>query len=353
MKKYILSFLVLLLLTSSGFAVKVANLPEVLKPNFMQVVEDELFVVERTTCSIYVYSLKTHKLKLKIGKKGEGPGEFRVPPAIRMISANTIMATARGKMIWFSKDGTVIREKTLRKYRWMTPIKNNYIAMVRNINPQTGSVSESVILLNSQFEEIKEIARVNDISRIVHANQPKDKVKIYVLHDFFGFWFHDDKVFIANSQKGFFIDVFDSNGKHLYSIDKNTQIEKMKVDDAYKKKMLDYIKVAHKNVIELFGEKSLFFFEYFPKIRSFRVDEKRMYVTTYKEKDDKHELIILDLKGNILAKLFLPFKSQVIEKSFNVFEPFTVHKGMLYEIVTNEETQMSELHKTDLSIVKK
>jgi hypothetical protein len=348
-----MSFLVLLLLTRSGFAVKVANLPEVMKPQFIQVDGDELFVVESSTCSIYVYSLKDFKLKLKLGKRGEGPGEFKVPPNIRMISPKSVLATARGKMIWFSRKGKIIKEKTIKKYYWMTPIKDNYIAMVRHIHLQTVSLSLSAVLLNSQFEEIKELARINDIYRLQHSDQSKDKVKIYVLQNFFGFWFHDDKVFIANSQKGFFIDVFDSNGKHLYSIDKNPHIEKMKVDDAYKKKMLDYIKIVSKIVIELYGEKSLIFFEYFPKIRSFRVDEKRIYVTTYKEKDDKHELIILDLKGNILTKLFLPFKSQVIDKSFNEFDPWTVHKGMLYEIVTNEETEMSELHKTDLSPVKK
>lgn len=69
-----------LLLTSLIFPGKVAVLPEVKRPAFDIIVDNnELFLVECAT--IYIYSLTDFKLKKKFGRRGEGPGEFKVHPA--------------------------------------------------------------------------------------------------------------------------------------------------------------------------------------------------------------------------------------------------------------------------------
>ncbi len=83
------------------------------------------------------------------------------------------------------------------------------------------------------------------------------------------------------------------------------------------------------------------------------IDDNKIYVTTYKKKGNDNELIILDIKGNILDKLFLPLKSTKVYKQSGEVDPITVCKGILYELIENEQTEMWELHKTDLSTINK
>lgn len=86
--------------------------------------------------------------------------------------------------------------------------------------------------------------------------------------------------------------------------------------------------------------------------RSYWIDNKKIYVVTYRMKDNKNELIILDLKGKILRRIFLHIKSLKDYKHFGEFDPNTVHNGILYELFDNEKAEMWELHKTNLSSVK-
>lgn len=345
MKKYIL-LLVILFGATIGFAEKIAQLPGLLKPDFIQVDGDELFVAEETTYSIDVYSLTTFKVKFKLGKKGEGPGEFKLLPRLREVAPDYLLVSGGDKNIWYSRDGKMIKEKILLQARRLTPVKNNYAANSNEFAP--GQPPQKVIyLLNSNFERIKTLYKLTADVNWVSADDPPDK-EYKMLYHFFGFWCHDDKVFVADSAKGFFIDVFDFNGNHLYSIDKNNQVEKVKVSNAYKKKALEGLKIFDKWVWEHYSKSSFTFYDHFPAIRDFWIDNKKIYVTTYKEQGDNHEIIILDIKGNILARLLLPLKSLRDFKGFGVFDHFTVHNDILYELVDNEDTNIWELHKTNL-----
>ena len=46
-----------------------------------------------------------------------------------------------------------------------------------------------------------------------------------------------------------------------------------------------------------------------PLLHQYCVSENKIYATTYKKENDKTEMIILDLKGDILRRLFLPLSS--------------------------------------------
>lgn len=351
MKKYILTLLVLFI-TNVIFAVKIGDVQDLIKPKYLKINGDEIIVVEDSTFSIHVYSLKTLKMKHKLGKKGKGPGEFKARPFISEVSPNYIMGCDWNKLIWFSREGKVIKEVVTNEpnLRLITPIKDHYAAVEFIFHQKTGDLDIVLVLLNSQFEKIKKIARVDKFHRVQFANQPRETATVDLLLHYIFYSIYDDKIFFANSQKGLYFDVFDHQGNHLYSIDKNDKVKKIKVDDAYKERLIDYVKLHDRAFYDKYDRNNFLFFTHLPAIKNFRISDKKIFVITYKEKDNMRELIVLDLKGKILNKTFLPLKSIKLTRIVGGIggDTFTVHKGMLYELIENEKTKIWELHKTDL-----
>ena len=77
MKKVIFLLSFLLIFASFTFA-KVHLMADLVKPSMIIVKDKKLYVLEKTTISIY--SIKNMKLITKLGKTGEGPGEFMARP---------------------------------------------------------------------------------------------------------------------------------------------------------------------------------------------------------------------------------------------------------------------------------
>lgn len=350
MKKIILSILfVSLFLPGAVFAVKVVDFPDLNRPTFCKLDGDDLIVLDGV--SFYIYSIKTFKLKAKFGERGEGPGEFKFRPRI-WIETDHFRVYDGQKNIWFSRKGEYIKEKMITGWFEPKPIKDNILSLKLRFTKETRRWDMFVYLLNSKFEEIKLLYSVIVDAVITFDDDPRDK-EIRILRHPFGHMIYDDKIFIVDTRKGFFIDVFDHNGSRLYSIDKNKEIEKVKVIEPYKKKVLDTFRVTHKHYWERYNKSSFTFDKYFPPIREFRFDDKKIYIITYKVKDDKNEIIILDLKGNILDKIFVSLNSLRIYKDTGEPDPYTIHKGILYQLIENDEEETWELYKTDLASVKK
>jgi hypothetical protein len=78
MKTFILSLILFLLTAGIGFSSRLGTLPQVMKPVSADVDEDNLYVMEASTVS--VYSLKDLRLICKFAKEGEGPGELKSTP---------------------------------------------------------------------------------------------------------------------------------------------------------------------------------------------------------------------------------------------------------------------------------
>jgi hypothetical protein len=232
--------------------------------------------------------------------------------------------------------------------RWISPLKDNYVAVDVNFHRDTGELDYVLVLLNTQFKKTKILARADRYTRVQFTNQPPDKAKTYLLRHLAAHTVYEDKAFMVNTQKGFYFDVFDHQGNHLYSIDKNDEVEKMKVDDAFKERLIDYVKLHDRAYYDRFIRKNFLFHAHFPAIKNFRINDKKIFVVTYKEKDGMREMIVLDLKGKILDRIFLPLKSIKLTRLVGG-DTFSVSNGVLYELLENEKTEMWELFKTDIS----
>ena len=342
MKKILAAFLffVLIVLTCNGYAAKLADLPKIMKPTSLQIVENDFFITERT--NFFVYSLKDFKQKGKFGAKGQGPGEF--PSIIQLkIMPDSYLACSSYKFALFKKDGTLIKENRITAVvSEVIPIKDKYILLRDSLDRKHKKVFRAVFLVNSEFKTIKELY-VADFD----ANVTSFGVKRTVLLHYFGVQCYDDKIFVADSRKGLFINVFDSDGNQRYTIDK--KIEKLKTSEEFKNKVMDeYYKVFHRNYYDYLKSTGYKFHKYLPPIRYFHVNDDHIYVVTYKEKDNKHELIIMDLKGKTIKNTYVPLRSFEIRGGSNDIVLHTFKKDKIYELVENAESETWELHCTKI-----
>lgn len=73
-------------------------------------------VLEQVPAEIRVFD-RSGQFLHRVGRDGDGPGEFRSPVGLVVLAADTILVWDRGarRLSWFSIDGTLERERTLRE----------------------------------------------------------------------------------------------------------------------------------------------------------------------------------------------------------------------------------------------
>ena len=141
---------------------------------------------------------------------------------------------------------------------------------------------------------------------------------------------YKDRIYIADTAKGFYFAVFDSGGNQLYEI--RNPYEKHKVTDEYKAKVRKELEQSPGSEYYNF-----IFRDFFPAFKSVRFADDRIYLTTHPWENDRCEIIVMDLQGKILKKATVPDTSL-----------FTVAKGKFYYLEENPEEEIWELEAEDL-----
>jgi len=304
MKKYV--FLVLVLIVTLNLSPQnTIVLPDVEKPHQIAVDGNDVYIFDEADYSLHIFTLSPFALKLKIGKKGDGPHDFKYLPYV-YIQTESLAFTDFTKTLWFSKDGKFLRGKEYTEFEdfdlnsemLLIPIRENYL----RITADHGLEERHVYLLDSEFKTIKKIYLGPFIWNIPGGYRT-DTIC------------YNDKIIISDTQKGFFITMFDSGGNHLLTIDKNPEVEK--VSDQ-------------------------------PRLHQYCVSDEKIYATTYKKEDGKTEMVILDLKGQIIKRLYLPLLSIQPKRGVLRYDLYIVNQDKLYELVKNSETGNWELFITDL-----
>jgi hypothetical protein len=347
MKTFIL-VIILLIFTSPGFPAILGSLPEVLKPDNITVYEDELFVVEGAEISIY--SLKDLILKKKFGKKGEGPGELMVTPGFFnkvSVFPDYIFVLGFNKVIFFSREGKYIKEIKKSMYIFLAaPIGENFV--VRSYKQGDDKLLYNAIAIcNSKFEEIKELYRQKDLQQGAPPNAQLD-----IVPDLIYYGVYDDKIFIDRSPDGFIVDVFDSHGKKLYQVEQD--YEKIKVTSDHEKEIIHRFKQDPniKSSIQRRGGwealkkiLNINFPDFFPAVQELEITGEKIYIRTFKLKENKSEYVVVDLKGNIIKRVYLPrvdnvpFMSKIIGAKLH-----TIYDDKLYYLLENEDEENWELY---------
>ncbi len=350
MKHLCLSILIFCLAISIN-AEKIGALKEIGKPNAIYIDNGQVYVVDDAT--VHIYALEGFKYIKKFGAKGEGPKEFKVQPLLT-VYPDSLLANSMGKLASYSRKGDF-------KWSKKIPFNYNYFALpmvsigeyfVGMLVKGRGSMSDqffkerkAVTIFDKNFKEVKEIYKgiVQLPPPPIGAGRNNVKINVDAVDDCFDYQVYDNKLFIGDTVKGFYFSVFDNSGNHLYDID----IDEPKLEitrsyqDAYMKR-----KQAAKTWEQEKLRFEFVFRKYYPAYFSFQISDGKIYVSTFKEKNGKFEVVVMDTKGKEIKRSFAhpiaPFDR--ISEIGQFKNEYAIYKDKLYYIVDNEDIEMWELH---------
>ena len=340
---------------------KIIPLPDVIEPVSLLVANDKIIIPERT--HIAIFSLEDFHLEKKFGRRGAGPGEFNYPPKITAFPDH-LLANTMGKLIFYSYDGDIVKEtQIIIPYNYGTwpllPIGENYVGFpmeVEKINPGAMRLRHFGRLYNQEFKPTKQLCEAirpqvpppPPPPRAGTKPKPTPKQDFNAIPEYVDYAIVDDKIFLADNRKGFHISVFDKRGNLLYEIDKDYKSQKVPKEykQAYMKRQQ-----ALPDWESLQRQFNYKFKENFPAFFSFKVADKKIYVTTYEKKDEKYEVVVMDLDGKILKRSFsFPLHPyQDASYSFTLFSnAYEIGQDKIFHLAYNYETDIYELHITPI-----
>lgn len=332
----ILPLILILTVWGVGFTKTVVPLPDLLKPANIFLDDKQIYVTEGT--SIFIYSLKDHRLIKKFGKEGEGPEEFKVLPQLQLllnVSTENIIVNSFGKVSHFTKSGVFIREEKVKGgfVFVLLPLGKNLAG--QGVTQENNIRYRSVNIYDQQLNKIKEIAKVED-----NFQGPGQGFR--VLHEAFAHQTLGNRLYVAK-EKDFVINVYDQDGKELSPITVSYDLVPMTQEK--KDEIVEFVETdpSTKAFSELL--KPLRFPATFPAVFTMFAADKKLYVMTWRRENGKNEFYIFDNDGKLLKKSVLPMQYR------NAFlpEPFAIQNNEFYQVVENEETEEWELHITKLN----
>ena len=342
MKKMMIISLVFMMV-SLVYGTKLGVLKNVMKPETVQIDGNNIYILEGATVS--VFSLIDLSFAKQFGKTGEGPAEQKRVPFFTIllkVFPEYISEESFDELLYFTKDGSVIKEiKKPMEVKEVIPVGKNFVAK-KIESSKDGNQYVAVVLLNEKLEILKELYRQK-------FSASRDKLE--VIPDVINLVVCDQKIFIDESPNGFFIRVFDSAGKELYQIHEK-DYQPVKITQAHKDYALEQLKndpmVKGLGSWERFSKNYQFLYpEALPAIDNMMAAGKQIFVKTHHEKDGKILYIVMDLKGKILKKAYLPpvIKRSLVDEQFGMGKYYySIQGDTFYYLVENEASEEWELH---------
>ncbi|MEN8153515.1 MAG: hypothetical protein ABFR75_05780 [Acidobacteriota bacterium] len=277
------------------------------KPYGLYAGKEKLYIFDGSTFSYKIYSLKSLKQTGKFGRKGEGPGEFRGSHEVS-ITDNDIVLSGAFTLFKFSKDGVLIDQIKTPPYVYLQPVGDLYAGHKIEYDQKELKSFNEVYIYDNRIKTTKNIYKQFK-SKMKRENK-NIKQDIQMIDPLFKVDTYKNSIYIADCRKGFCIEVFDKNGDGKYSIKKN--ISRVKVTQGFKDKMMARYKRS-KLWIENKRNFNYIFPKFFYDIKTFKVADDKIYVVTFQKKNKLSKLLILDLKGNFIKKMFIPFSSRLYD----------------------------------------
>ena len=315
-------------LTAAGAEVKTFALPPGVEPEVLAVDKDRIYLCEyekfpqKPESHISVYSKSDFSLLAKIGQVGKGPGEFEVfgPGGFYLVNGQ-IWAMGMRKTLVFTREGIFQKEIPIPReifaaFYPLVPINDNFVSLADDRSDvEKGNIRVFGRLYGPDLRMIKEFYGEIPLQFLPPPPPPPPppgqktearsegvaiaKKEYQAIPDCIDFAVADGKIFVADTRKGFHIAVFDSLGVPLYEINRNYVA--LPVPSEYSSALKKKLNETQGWLNEVANIK---FRDSFPAFYSFKIADGKIYVSTYAEKDGLHELVMMDLKGDVLKKSF-------------------------------------------------
>jgi hypothetical protein len=248
--------LILFLFFCVKIPAKIVPLTGMLKPESITVGNKYIYIVGFP--EIYILDKADFSLVKKFGKKGEGPQEF-LQFAATFADNNQLIICDNMRALFYTLNGNYKREIKFRTFIWreLTPVGNKFVGKTRFNENRIDTLALNLYNANLNIEKRLVKYKMWKMDNIIDYRNIQ-------------FATYNDKIFVKPFINNFTLEVYDTTGKKLYSI--NREYEKVEVSDAdiqrYHSYFKDYSKVR-KNYENI--RKQLQFTDTFPAIQTFTV----------------------------------------------------------------------------------
>jgi hypothetical protein len=320
---------------------KIADIHESFRSIVMCADENNIYIADKAECVVHIYSRINFRHLAQFGRKGQGPGDFEFIDFL-LAFPDFVFVSSGMKVSYFSKNGKFLRDVTPPYISTGGYILlGKYFAGERYLpeDPRKMQLSVVVELFDSKFNKKKELY-VAELNKTESYDFESGKKNLLVMDPCFKLAICEDKLFIGNTEVGFFFRVFDKLGQWLYDI--NLPFKKHYITSSDQKRIIGNIRkhVGDQRVDEAMAKVRFIFPKEYPAYSDFAVDDGKLYVFSYPKPDDPIEIIILDLLGNFKKKVVLPMTQEEIKGE----QPYCIYRGKLYYMKFNEVTYNWELY---------
>jgi len=327
------------------YAKKLGNMPEVSVPIHIRVDNNQVYIADNQA-NVHFYSIKGQNLtyQKQIAHRGSGPAESPLIPSLFLCKSYLFLHSI-GKCMFFSRNGDYIKEFRVSPGigSLITPVGGNIVVCKKT--PSKKSYIFDFSIGECSTKKTFELRKTIYVGVLNKLGQTGNKISY---NPFPSFIFHnvfDNKVFVGDSTRGLYVEIFDVNGKKINQV--NLEVERIKVSDEIKSATEDEFKKS-----QYWGQfnsiNQIVFPDYFPAFCRFAVDDGKIYFITYNRKnpldpkDKSREIIIANWKGKLLKQTFITIDPR------GEYDPFYINKGKFYYVVDNVETEEWELHVEDI-----
>ena len=330
----------------SGQTERIIALPELIGPRQIVVEKGRVYFVDRSC--VVVYNLSDGHFLKKIGKFGQGPGEFTRSPRRLSILGDRLIVKDVLSFECFNLDGIHIggiKEPESIVFYPFLPVGHNFVGfpMLRNVDGSVAGPSGRIYdpdlkLKRKFFGELPAFPSPPPPPGSAEARLRSDKL---LIRDYGDYTVYDDRIYVADSRRGFSISVFDENGILLREI--KHPVDKVKVPKSFVNEVVKEWK-ASKDWQTYYSRINPVVPEYFPAIIDFKIDRGLIYALTAAKKNDLYEIIVLDLEGKILGREFrFPLQPNFETPFFNGFK-YDIEGDELVWFEYNDIKEVYELH---------
>jgi hypothetical protein len=340
MKVSIVFLAVLFLFINLLYSKRLAVLPEVGKPQDMVVDNGQLFISDQTV-KVHVYSMKDFKYQAQISRQGQGPGECEYVPIFR-VGPDYIFLYSLGKGIFLSRDGRLKRELRIPRKgtESIAPLGEDFVCQTWGKNKRNDHNYYDISIYSYTEEQGLNYKKILYYFDLPPSKRRGGKWNYHIFREYNDYVIYDNKVFVGDSTRGIFAAVFDNQGNEINQI--KLDVKEIKLTAEYKKHLMDMLKQNPEwemaNSIY-----NIVLPEYFPAFYRFSVNNGKVYFLTHKLKgNNQREVIITDLKGNLLKRTYVPW----IENELRI--DYAIENDKFYYILANETTEDWELHMEEI-----
>jgi hypothetical protein len=329
-----------------GQAERIIALPELESPRQIVVEKGRVYFVDKR--DVVVYDLSDGRLLMRIGKLGQGPGEFAMGPRRLTALGDRLIVQDLRSSEWFNLEGVRIGGNNdpdpIAFYQFL-PVGNNFVGFPMIWNDEgslagpAGRIYDSNLKLKRKF--FGELPPLPSAPPPPGSSQPAGKSDKLLIRDYGDYRVYEDRIYVVDSRRGFSISVFDENGDLLREI--KHPADKVRVPRSFVDEVVKEWKASEDWQTE-YSHVNPVVPEYFPALLDFKIDKGRIYALTAAQRDGLYEIIVLDLEGKILGREFrFPLRPNFEMPFFNGFR-YDIEGNELVWFNYSDDKNTYELH---------